>query len=55
MFRIPSMHPSPAEKVSVFIRLSQRHVLGSKTETIYFVDIVKHDDISRYGKRPRGS
>ena len=22
--------------------------------TIFFVDIVKHDDISRYGRRPRG-
>jgi len=21
--------------------------------TIYFVDVVKHDDIDRYGRRPR--
>jgi len=30
-----------------------RIVFRIEAGTIFFVDVVKHDDISRYGKRPR--
>jgi mRNA-degrading endonuclease RelE of RelBE toxin-antitoxin system len=30
-----------------------RIVFRVEAGTIYFIDVVKHDDIDRYGKRPR--
>jgi mRNA-degrading endonuclease RelE of RelBE toxin-antitoxin system len=31
-----------------------RVIFRIEAGTIYFVDVVKHDDIGRYGRRPRG-
>lgn len=32
-----------------------RIVFRVEEGTIFFVDVVKHDDISRYGRRPKGT
>jgi hypothetical protein len=35
------------------ISSGDRIVFRVEQGTIYFIDVVKHDDISRYGRRPR--
>ena len=35
------------------ISSGDRIVFRVEQGTIYFVDVVKHDDIARYGRRPR--
>ena len=35
------------------ISSGDRIVFRTEGGTIYFMDVVKHDDISRYGRRPR--
>jgi hypothetical protein len=44
----PDKHYSEAR-----INSGDRIVFRIEQDTIFFVDVVKHDDISRYGKRPR--
>lgn len=44
----PDKHYSEAR-----INSGDRIVFRIEQNTIFFVDVVKHDDISRYGKRPR--
>ncbi len=36
------------------INSGDRIVFRVEGETLLFVDVVKHDDIARYGRRPRG-
>jgi hypothetical protein len=36
------------------INSGDRIVFRLEEGTVFFVDVVAHDDISRYGKRPRG-
>ncbi len=50
--RVKPMHP---EKYYVEACISSGHRIIFRLEegTIYFVDVVSHDDISRYGRRPR--
>ena len=36
------------------INSGDRIVFRVEGRTIYFVDVVRHDDIDRYGRRPRG-
>ncbi len=43
----PDKHYSEAR-----INTGDRIVFRVEDNTIFFVDIVKHDDISRYGKKP---
>jgi hypothetical protein len=35
------------------ISSGDRVVFRVEEGTVYFVDVVKHDDIARYGRRPR--
>ena len=35
------------------INSGDRIIFRIESGTIFFIDVVKHDDISRYGKRPR--
>jgi hypothetical protein len=35
------------------INRGDRIIFRVEAGTVYFVDIVKHDDIGRYGRRPR--
>jgi hypothetical protein len=35
------------------INTGDRIIFRVESGTVYFVDIVKHDDIGRYGRRPR--
>lgn len=44
----PDKHYSEAR-----INTGDRIVFRIAEDTIFFVDVVKHDDISRYGKRPK--
>jgi len=44
----PDKHYSEAR-----INSGDRIVFRVEQDTIFFVDVVKHDDISRYGQRPR--
>jgi hypothetical protein len=44
----PDKHYSEAR-----INTGDRIVFRVAEDTIFFVDVVKHDDISRYGKRPK--
>lgn len=37
------------------INSGDRIVFRVEGGTIYFVDVVRHDDIARYGRRPRGT
>ncbi len=52
--RVKPIHP---EKYYLEARISSGHRIIFRIEkgTIYFVDVVSHDDISRYGRRPRGT
>ena len=47
--------PIQPEKYYFEARISSgdRIIFRVEAETIYFVDVVKHDDIERYGRRPR--
>lgn len=50
--RVKPIHPEKyywEARISSGDRIIFRIVAG----TIFFVDVVKHDDISRYGRRPR--
>lgn len=48
--------PIRPEKYYLEARISSgdRIVFRIEGGTVYFVDVVKHDDISRYGRRPGG-
>ena len=50
--RIKPIHP---EKYYLEARINSgdRIVFRIEKGTIFFVDVVHHDDISRYGKRPK--
>ena len=50
--RVRPIHP---EKYYLEARVNggDRIIFRIETGTILFVDVVKHDDISRYGRRPR--
>jgi hypothetical protein len=50
--RIKPIHP---EKYYLEARVNggDRMIFRIDAGTIFFVDVVKHDDISRYGRRPR--
>ena len=50
--RVKPIHP---DKYYLEARISggDRIILRIEEGTIYFVDVVHHDDISRYGRRPR--
>jgi hypothetical protein len=52
--RVKPIHP---EKYYLEARINSgdRIVFRLEKGTVFFVDIVHHDDISRYGKRPRSS
>lgn len=47
--------PVQPEKYYLEARISSGHRIIFRIEagTIYFVDVVSHDDIGRYGRRPR--
>jgi hypothetical protein len=47
--------PIQPEKYYLEARISSgdRIIFRVEGGTVYFVDIVKHDDIGRYGRRPR--
>lgn len=45
---LPDKHYSEAR-----INSGDRVIFRVEDGTIYFVDVVKHDDISRYGRRPK--
>jgi hypothetical protein len=45
---LPDKHYSEAR-----ISSGDRIVFRMEAGTLYFMDIVKHDDIGRYGRRPR--
>jgi hypothetical protein len=51
----PGLHVKPIQPEKYYlearINSGDRIVFRVETGTIYFVDIVKHDDIGRYGKR----
>ncbi len=49
--RIKPIHPDKHFS-EARINSGDRIVFRVEGETIYFVDVVKHDDISRYGKKP---
>lgn len=53
----PGLHIKPIhpEKYYSEARLNSgdRIIFRIEETTIYFVDVVKHDEIARYGKRPR--
>jgi hypothetical protein len=50
--RVKPVHP---EKYYLEARINggDRIIFRIETGTIFFVDVVKHDDISRYGRRRR--
>jgi mRNA-degrading endonuclease RelE of RelBE toxin-antitoxin system len=52
--RVKPIHP---EKYYSEARINSgdRIIFRIEAGTIFFVDVVKHDDISRYGKRARGA
>ncbi|HEX3553162.1 MAG TPA: hypothetical protein VIA62_08030 [Thermoanaerobaculia bacterium] len=49
--RIKPIHPSKYY-LEARINSGDRIVFRVAEGTVYFVDVVHHDDISRYGKRP---
>ena len=53
----PGLHVKPVlpDKHYLEARISSgdRIVLRIGDDTVYFLDVVKHDDIGRYGRRPR--
>ncbi len=53
----PGLHIKPIQPDKHYsearINSGDRIVFRIEQDTIFFVDVVKHDDISRYGKRPR--
>jgi hypothetical protein len=53
----PGLHVKPIlpDKHYLEARISggDRIVFRVEEATIYFIDVVKHDDIARYGRRPR--
>ena len=53
----PGLHIKPIQPSKYYlearINSGDRIVFRTEADTIYFVDIVKHDDISQYAKRPR--
>ena len=53
----PGLHIKPIHPDKYYsearINSGDRIVFRVAEGTIFFVDVVKHDDISRYGKRPR--
>lgn len=53
----PGLHIKPIHPDKYYfearINSGDRIVFRIGESTIFFVDVVKHDDISRYGKRPK--
>jgi hypothetical protein len=53
----PGLHIKPIHPDKYYsearINSGDRIVFRIGEDTIFFVDVVKHDDISRYGKRPK--
>jgi len=53
----PGLHVKPIQPDKYYfearINSGDRIVFRIEAGTSFFVDIVKHDDISRYGKRPK--
>jgi hypothetical protein len=53
----PGLHVKPIlpDKHYLEGRISSgdRIVFRIQDDTVYFLDVVKHDDIRRYGRRPR--
>jgi hypothetical protein len=52
--RVKPIHPEKYYSEAP-INSGDRIIFGIEAGTIFFVDIVKHNDISRSGKRPRGA
>ena len=50
--RIKPIHPDKYYR-EARINTGDRIVFRVEGETVFFVDVVAHDDIARYGKRPR--
>ena len=36
------------------VNSGDRIIFRTEAGSVFFIDVVKHDDISRYGRRPRG-
>lgn len=53
----PGLHIKPIHPDKYYsearINSGDRIIFRFEDDTIYFVDVVKHDDISRFGKRPK--
>lgn len=50
--RLKPIHPDKYY-LEARINSGDRIVFRVEQGTIYFIDVVKHDDISRYGRRPK--
>ena len=53
----PGLHVKPLlpdrHYLEARISSGDRIVFRIQDDTVYFLDVVKHDDIGRYGRRPR--
>lgn len=53
----PGLHIKPIQPDKYYsearINSGDRIVFRAAEDTVFFIDVVKHDDISRYGKRPK--
>jgi hypothetical protein len=52
--RLPADRQSSCDRAAMaLISSGDRIVFRVEAGTIFFMDVVKHDDIGRYGRRPR--